>query len=84
MNNKVSIIKIKDLFDAEEVLSILEMKKIPIVNTCDCIFSIYSGYFHFKSRPICRDGHIILVPKRYYELALEIVRSVEEGLPILY
>lgn len=82
--NKISEIKIKDLVDAEEVLKILENKKIPIVGTCDCIYSIYSRYFHFKSRPICKNGHIILVPKRYCELVLEIVQCVEEGLPILY
>ena len=84
MNKNISIIKIKDFLDAERVLEILESRRIPIINTCACIHSIYNEYFHSKSRPVCNNGHVILVPERYYELALEITRSVEEDLPILY
>lgn len=77
-NNKTFVVEIKDLFDAEKVLNILEDKQIPIINTCGCISEEY------KPNLTCKDKHIILIPKRYEEIAINILRFVEEGLPILY
>jgi hypothetical protein len=82
--NKISEIKIKSLFDAEKVLKIIEDRKIPIIGTCACLFSIYTEQFNFELLPICKNEHIILIPERYKESATEILRTVEEDLPILY
>ena len=82
--NTISEIKIKDFFDAEKVLEILEDRKIPIIGTCACLFSIYTEQFNFELLPICKNEHIILIPERYNELATEILRTVEEEFPILY
>ena len=76
--------KIKDLSNAEKVLEILEDRRIPILSTCICLFSIYTEQFNPKLIPTCKNEHIILIPTRYKEIATEILQNVEKGIPSLY
>ena len=82
--NNIFEIKIKNLFDAEKVLEILETRKIPILSTCSCLSSVYTEQFSYKLIPICKNEHIILVPGRYKEVVIEILRTVEGNFPVLY
>ena len=80
VKKNTSAIIIDNLTNAEMFLNLLEDKKIPIIGACTCIDTdvIYS------LNPICGNEHIILVLDRHYEIALELLRSIEENFPILY
>lgn len=78
--NDISVIRIEGLTDAEAFINLLRDKRVPIVGACPCI-DVDNEYL---SRPVCRDKHIVVVPKRHSEIAFELLRSVEEDFPILY
>lgn len=76
----ISVIQVKDLTNAEMFLNLLHDKNIPVIGACACI-DIDNDYM---LRSICGDKHTILVSKRHSEIALELLRSIEEDFPILY
>ena len=84
LNTKGNIvaIEIKDLTNADMFLHLLDDKNIPVIGACECI-DVNNEY---RMNPTCghnRD-HIVLVLKRHHEMALELLRSIEECFPILY
>lgn len=76
----VSTIKIYDLTTAEAFLDLLWDRNIPVIGACACLGVDNKSLL----RPICENEHLILVPKRHSEIALELLRSIEEDFPILY
>lgn len=76
----ISIIEIEDLTNAETFLNLLNDRRIPIIGACACI-DVDTEYL---LTPTCGSKHIILVSKRHSEIALELLRSIEENFPILY
>jgi len=80
MEKDISIIQVEDLTNAEMFLNLLHDKRIPVIGACVCI-DVDNDYI---LTPICENRHIILVSKRHSEIALELLRSIEEEFPILY
>lgn len=76
----MSIIEIEDLTNAETFLNLLYDKRLPVIGTCACI-DVDTEYLLV---PTCGSKHIVLVSKRHSEVALELLRSIEEDFPILY
>lgn len=79
-NEQIATIEIKDLSNADSFLNLLNDRNIPIIGACACI-NIDNDYI---LKPVCSVKHIILVSKRYSEIVLELLRSIEEDFPILY
>ena len=80
LKENISIIQIEDLTDAEMFLNLLHDKRIPIIGACACI-DVGNDYI---LTPTCGNKHIIIISKRHSEIALELLRSIEEEFPILY
>ena len=80
LKENTSAIQVKDLTNAETFLNLLYDKRIPVIGACACV-DIDNDYV---LKPICGNKHIVLISKRHSEIALELLRSIEEDFPILY
>lgn len=70
----ISVLEIDNIFDAEEVVRLLEERKISIISTFNCISDTYQEGLTCK----------VLLQHHCYEIGVETLRVIEGGLPILY